>query len=407
MFHSRVSSSFLQAGPEVSYFTSESVSEGHPDKVADQISDGILDELLKFDPNARVACETLVKTGLVVIAGEITTNDEAKAKARKYADIAREVIKDIGYTDPDNGFDSRSCGVIVAVDAQSHDIAVGVNEGEGLHKEMGAGDQGMMFGYAINETPEFMPATLQYAHNILRNLATARKNNDVDFLRPDAKSQVTVEYHDGVIKRVDTVVVSTMHTDAVTLPDLEKYVIEKVIKNTIPSSLLDAKTKYHINPTGRFVTGGPQGDCGLTGRKIIVDTYGGHGAHGGGAFSGKDPSKVDRSAAYLGRYIAKNVVAAGLADRALVQIAYAIGVAEPVSVNVQTFGTEKIARAKIESAIRETFKMKPAEIISQFDLKRPKGYTYRETAAYGHFGRANFPWEKLDKVDTLKRFLQS
>jgi S-adenosylmethionine synthetase len=394
------------SSPEVTYFTSESVSEGHPDKVADQISDGILDELLTHDPDARVACETLVKTGLVVVAGEITVNDAAKAKARKYADIAREVIKDIGYDDPDNGFDWRSCGVIVAVDAQSHDIAVGVNEGEGLHKEMGAGDQGMMFGYAINETPELMPATLQYSHAVLRNLAVARKSKKVDFLRPDAKSQVTVEYHDGVIKRVDTVVVSTMHTDAVSLSRLQEYVVEDVIKKTIPAHLLDAKTRYFINPTGRFVTGGPQGDCGLTGRKIIVDTYGGHGAHGGGAFSGKDPSKVDRSAAYFGRYIAKNVVAAGLADRALVQLAYAIGVAEPVSVNVQTFGTEKVARARIETAVRETFKMKPADIIAAFDLKRPKGYTYRETAAYGHFGRNQFPWERLDKVDALKAFLK-
>jgi S-adenosylmethionine synthetase len=263
-----------------------------------------------------------------------------------------------------------------------------------------------MFGYAINETPELMPATLQYSHAVLRNLAVARKSKKVDFLRPDAKSQVTVEYHDGVIKRVDTVVVSTMHTDAVSLSRLQEYVVEDVIKKTIPAHLLDAKTRYFINPTGRFVTGGPQGDCGLTGRKIIVDTYGGHGAHGGGAFSGKDPSKVDRSAAYFGRYIAKNVVAAGLADRALVQLAYAIGVAEPVSVNVQTFGTEKVARARIETAVRETFKMKPADIIAAFDLKRPKGYTYRETAAYGHFGRNQFPWERLDKVDALKAFLK-
>jgi S-adenosylmethionine synthetase len=392
--------------PEVSYFTSESVSEGHPDKVADQISDGILDELLKYDPNARVACETLVKTGLVVIAGEITVNDAARTHARKYADVARQVIKEIGYNDPDNGFDYRSCGVIVAVDAQSHDIAVGVNEGEGLHKEMGAGDQGMMFGYAVNETPELMPATLQYAHNVLKNLATARKKGTVDFLRPDAKSQVTAEYHDGKIVRIDTVVVSTMHSPTVDLKALEQYVINEIIRKTIPSNLLDNKTKFYINPTGRFVTGGPQGDCGLTGRKIIVDTYGGHGAHGGGAFSGKDPSKVDRSAAYLGRYIAKNVVAAGLADRALVQIAYAIGVAEPVSVNVQTFGTEKIARTKIEGAVREVFRMKPANIIEQFSLKTPQGFRYQDTAAYGHFGRSEFPWEKLDKVEVLRSFLK-
>lgn len=401
---SKFSHSPRASSPEVTYFTSESVSEGHPDKVADQISDAILDELLKYDPHARVACETLVKTGLVVVAGEITTNDEAKMKARKYADIAREVIKDIGYDDPNNGFDYRSCGVIVAVDAQSHDIAVGVNEGEGLFKEMGAGDQGMMFGYAVNETPELMPATLQYAHNVLKNLSHARKTNVVKYLRPDAKSQVTVEYHDGKIKRVDTVVVSTMHTEDVSMKTLSDFIIENIIKKTIPSEFLDSKTRYFINPTGRFVTGGPQGDCGLTGRKIIVDTYGGHGAHGGGAFSGKDPSKVDRSAAYLGRYIAKNVVAAGLADKALVQIAYAIGVAEPVSVNVQTFGTEKIARVRIEEAIRSTFKMKPADIIQQFNLKHPEGYSYRETAAYGHFGRSQFPWERLDKVEALKLF---
>jgi S-adenosylmethionine synthetase len=401
------SKSTLSSQPEVTYFTSESVSEGHPDKVADQVSDAILDELLKYDPHARVACETLVKTGLVVVAGEITTNDECRMKARKYADIARETIREIGYDDPDNGFDYRSCGVITAVDAQSHDIAVGVNEGEGLHSEMGAGDQGMMFGYAVNETPELMPATLQYAQNILQCLAHKRKVEKVAFLRPDAKSQVTIEYHNGVMKRVDTVVLSTMHTPEVSNEALEKFVIEDVIKKTIPAHLLDNKTKFHINPTGRFVTGGPQGDCGLTGRKIIVDTYGGHGAHGGGAFSGKDPSKVDRSAAYLGRYIAKNVVAAGLADKALVQIAYAIGVADPVSVNVQTFGTEKIARQKIEAAVRETFRMKPQDIINQFDLKNPSknGFCYRETAAYGHFGRSKFPWEKLDKVEALKQYL--
>ena len=392
-------------GPEVTYFSSESVSEGHPDKVADQISDAILDELLKYDSRCRVACETLVKTGLVVIAGEISVSAEAKSKARKYADIAREVIKEIGYQDPDNGFDWRSCGVIVALDEQSQDIAQGVNEGQGLFKEMGAGDQGMMFGYAIDETPELMPASVQYAHQILQTLSTHRKTSRVDFLRPDAKSQVTVEYHDGQLKRIDTVVVSTMHTDSVTLEKLREYVIQDVIKAAVPRELLDEKTKYFVNPTGRFVVGGPQGDCGLTGRKIIVDTYGGHGAHGGGAFSGKDPTKVDRSAAYLGRYIAKNVVAAGLAKRALVQIAYAIGVAEPVSVNVQTFGTEKVARATIEKAIRENFAMKPADIINQFKLTTPQGYCYKETAAYGHFGRSHFPWEKTDKVSVLKKYL--
>jgi S-adenosylmethionine synthetase len=398
--------------PEVTYFTSESVSEGHPDKVADQISDSILDELLAFDPKARVACETLCKTGLVVIAGEITINNkivhenEIKLgrKMRGYADIARSVIKEIGYDDPANGFEHRSCGVIVALDEQSQDIAQGVNAGEGLHKEQGAGDQGMMFGYATNETPEYMPATLQYAHSILFNLSKSRKEKIVDWLRPDAKSQVTVEYHDGLIKRVDTVVLSTMHAEHVSQETIRSFVIENIIKKTIPSHLLDSKTKYHINPTGKFVVGGPQGDCGLTGRKIIVDTYGGHGAHGGGAFSGKDPTKVDRSAAYMGRYIAKNIVAAGLADRALVQIAYAIGVAQPVSVNVQTFGTEKVSRVKIESAVNKVFDMTPAGIVKVFDLLHPQaqGFKYVETASYGHFGRNHFPWEKTDKVTELK-----
>lgn len=400
---------------EVTYFTSESVSEGHPDKVADQISDGILDELLSFDPKARVACEALCKTGIVVIAGEISVNPETvnanekklNRKMKSYSDIAREVIKEVGYEDPDNGFEYRSCGVIVAVDQQSPDIAQGVNEGEGLHKEQGAGDQGMMFGYATNETPEYMPATVQYAHSILRNLSKARKENQVNWLRPDAKSQVTVEYVNGKMNRVDTVVVSTMHTKDVSQETIRQFVIENIIKKTIPSNLLDANTKYHINPTGNFVIGGPQGDCGLTGRKIIVDTYGGHGAHGGGAFSGKDPSKVDRSAAYMGRYIAKNIVAAGLADKALVQIAYAIGVAKPVSVNVNTYGTEKISRSKIEDAVLKTFDMTPSGIVKTFDLLYPhkNGFTYHQTASYGHFGRQHFPWEKLDKVSELKKLL--
>lgn len=387
-----------------SVFTSESVSEGHPDKVADQISDAILDELIKYDPRARVACETLVKTGLVVIAGEITVNETAKSKARPFAELARETIREIGYDDPNGGFDYRSCGVILAVDAQSSDIAMGVDENSGTHKEMGAGDQGMMFGYAVNETPELMPATLQYAHMILKGLSTARKTNVVPFLRPDAKSQVTVEYQNGVIKRIDTVVVSTMHSADSSLETIREFVVEEVIKKTIPGHLIDAQTRFLINPTGRFVVGGPQGDCGLTGRKIIVDTYGGHGAHGGGAFSGKDPTKVDRSAAYMARYVAKNVVAAGLADRALVQLAYAIGVAEPVSVNVQTFGTEKVAAGKIEQAIRRVFQMKPAAIIETLQLLAPAkaGFRYRDTAAYGHFGRSEFPWERTDKVTELK-----
>ncbi|MES2615192.1 MAG: methionine adenosyltransferase [Bdellovibrionota bacterium] len=397
---------------EVSFFTSESVSEGHPDKVADQISDSILDELLTFDPKARVACEALCKTGLVVIAGEITLNNEVvrenevklNRKMKSYSDVARSVIKEIGYDDPANGFEYRSCGVIVALDEQSPDIAQGVNEGEGLHKEQGAGDQGMMFGYATNETPEYMPATLQYAHSILSNLSKARKEKVVDWLRPDAKSQVTVEYHNGEIRRVDTVVVSTMHAENVTQEQIKSFVIENIIKKTVPSHLLDSNTKYHINPTGKFVVGGPQGDCGLTGRKIIVDTYGGHGAHGGGAFSGKDPTKVDRSAAYMGRYIAKNIVAAGLADKALVQIAYAIGVAKPVSVNVQTYGTEKVSRVKIENAVKKVFDMTPSGIVKAFDLLHPhkQGFRYAETASYGHFGREKFPWEKMDKVTELK-----
>ncbi len=385
-------------------FTSESVSEGHPDKVADQISDAILDELLERDPFARVACETLVKTGLVVLAGEISVSEKVKGSLKSFADIAREVIRDIGYDDPSGGFDYRSVGVIQAIDAQSKDIAVGVNEGEGLHKELGAGDQGMMFGYAVNETPELMPATVQYSHRILQTLAKARKEGAVPYLRPDAKGQVTAEYQNGKMTRVDAVVVSTMHSPEVSLQELEKFVINEVVKKTIPDHLLDAETKYFINPTGRFVVGGPQGDCGLTGRKIIVDTYGGHGAHGGGAFSGKDPTKVDRSAAYMARYVAKNVVAAGLADRALVQLAYAIGVADPVSVNVQTFGTEKAPLPAIESAIRQVFSMKPAGIIESFDLLKPaqQGFRYRDTAAYGHFGRSEFPWEQTNRVEELK-----
>ena len=388
-------------------FTSESVSEGHPDKVADQISDAILDELMLWDSNARVACETLVKTGLVVIAGEISTNDKAKSHARSFADIAREVVKEIGYDDPAMGFDYKSFGVVVAVDRQSTDISRGV-DGEFLgQKELGAGDQGMMFGYAVDETPELMPASLQYSHNVLKSLAKARKDNVVDFLRPDAKSQVTVEYHNGVLHRIHTVVLSTMHAEHVSLKKLENFVINEIIKKSIPASLLDKNTKFLINPTGRFVVGGPQGDCGLTGRKIIVDSYGGHGAHGGGAFSGKDPTKVDRSAAYLGRYVAKNLVAAGLAQKCLVQIAYAIGVAEPVSVNIQTFGTEKVSRQLLEKAVFKIFPLKPQNIINHFNLQRPTdvGFSYKQTAAYGHFGRSEFPWERIDRVQMLKAFV--
>jgi len=376
------------------FFTSESVSEGHPDKICDQISDAILDELLKQDKFSRVALETLVKTGLVVLAGEVTTKAQVD-----YASTARKVISEIGYNDGALGFDSKSCGVITAIEEQSPDISQGVTAGEGKHKEQGAGDQGMMFGYACDETDELMPATIKYSHDVLKRLADLRHTNDVDFLRPDAKSQVTVEYDGEKLKRVDTVVVSTQHSEEVNQKELESYVIEECVKKVIPTALLQ-NTTFHINPTGRFVIGGPQGDCGLTGRKIIVDTYGGHGAHGGGAFSGKDPTKVDRSAAYLGRYIAKNLVAAGVERRCLVQLAYAIGMADPVSVYVDTYGTSSLGTAQLDDIVRSNFRLKPQEIVEEFDLLRP---IYRETAAYGHFGREQFPWEKLDKTSQLKK----
>ena len=372
-------------------FTSESVSEGHPDKVCDQISDGILDAILAQDKYSRVAVESLVKTGLVVLAGEVTTKAVVD-----YAKVARKVIEEIGYADGKLGFDANSCGVITAIEAQSPDIAMGVDETNG--KEQGAGDQGMMFGFAVNETPEFMPATISYAHKLLKHLSDLRRSKAVPFLRPDAKSQVTVEYKNGKLSRVDTVVISTQHAPDVEHKELETYVIEECVKKVIPKEMLQ-NTKYFINPTGRFVIGGPQGDCGLTGRKIIVDTYGGHGAHGGGAFSGKDPSKVDRSAAYMGRYIAKNLVAAGLADKCLVQLAYAIGVAEPVSVFVETYGTSKLSAKEMENRVRKVFQLKPRQIVEQFDLLRP---IYQKTASYGHFGRSEFPWERLDKVNELK-----
>ncbi len=375
-------------------FTSESVSEGHPDKVADQISDGILDALLEQDKNSRVAVETLVKTGLVVIAGEVTSSAHID-----YASVARKVIEDIGYNESELGFDAKSCGVMVAVEQQSADIAAGVNEGEGVHQEQGAGDQGMMFGFASDETPEYMPATISYSHKLLKKLSELRREKSVSWLRPDAKSQVTAEYKNGKLSRIDAVVVSTQHGPDVEHAELEKYIIQNCIKEVIPSNLLDAQTQYHINPTGRFVIGGPQGDCGLTGRKIIVDTYGGHGAHGGGAFSGKDPTKVDRSAAYMGRYIAKNIVATGLASKCLVQLAYAIGVPDPVSVFVDTYGTGKVGEEKLAEAVREVFKLTPKGIDSTFNLKRPM---YQSTASYGHFGRDEFPWERLDKVEALK-----
>lgn len=379
-------------------FTSESVSEGHPDKVCDQISDAILDALLAQDKYSRVACESLVKTGLVVIAGEITTKAVVD-----YARVARETIDEIGYNDGALGFDAKSCGVILSIEQQSPDISMGVTEGEGLHAEQGAGDQGMMFGYAVNETAEFMPATISYAHQLLHKLSNHRRNKTVPFLRPDAKSQVTAEYRDGKLARIDAVVVSTQHAPEVAHKELEAFVIEEVVKKTIPAHMLDSKTKYHINPTGRFVIGGPQGDCGLTGRKIIVDSYGGHGAHGGGAFSGKDPTKVDRSAAYMGRYIAKNIVAAGAADQCLVQLAYAIGVAEPVSVFVNTYGTGKVSEEKLANVIREVFRLTPRGITESLDLLRP---IYKKTASYGHFGRDIFPWERLDKVDAIKACLK-
>jgi len=377
-------------------FTSESVSEGHPDKVADQISDAILDAILAEDPKARVACETLVTTGMAVIAGEITTTAYADMPA-----IVRETIREIGYNDSAMGFDYETCAVLVSIDKQSPDIAQGVNEGDGLHKEQGAGDQGLMFGYACNETPELMPMPIQLAHQLVKVLADVRKSGTLPFLRPDSKSQVSVEYVDGKPVRVDTVVISTQHIPDVTHKQIADGVIEEVVRKVIPAHLLDANTRYFINPTGRFVVGGPMGDCGLTGRKIIVDTYGGMGRHGGGAFSGKDPSKVDRSAAYMARYVAKNLVAAGLADRCEVQVAYAIGVADPVSVMVHTFGTGKVSEDRLAELVRETFDMRPRAIIEQLDLLRP---IYRKTAAYGHFGRElpEFNWEKTDKAAILK-----
>jgi S-adenosylmethionine synthetase len=379
-------------------FTSESVTEGHPDKIADQVSDAVLDAILAQDPKSRVACETLVTTGLVVIAGEVTTNARVD-----YAHVARETIRKIGYDSSDKGFDYKTCAVMVTLDRQSPDIAQGVTVGEGLHnqKEQGAGDQGIMFGYAVRESEQLMPLTIDLSHKLALRLSEVRKNGTLGWLRPDGKTQVTIEYENGVPKRVDAIVVSSQHDDNVTHKQIQEALIEEVIKKTIPAQYLDSKTKFYVNPTGRFVVGGPMGDCGLTGRKIIVDTYGGHGAHGGGAFSGKDPSKVDRSACYMGRYVAKNIVAAGLADRCLVQLAYAIGVAEPVSVLVNTYGTEKAELRKIEAAAREIFHLRPAGIIESLNLLRP---IYSKTAAYGHFGRAEpeFTWEKTDQVSALK-----
>lgn len=377
-------------------FTSESVSEGHPDKMADQISDAVLDEILKQDPKGRVACETLLTTGLVVVAGEITTTAKINI-----SEIARNTIKKIGYDHTDKGFDYKTCGVVVSVGQQSPDIGQGVKETGS--DEQGAGDQGLMFGYAVNETPEFMPLSISISHKLVKELALLRKANKVNWLRPDAKSQVTVQYENGVAKRIDTVVISTQHSEDVSQSQIKEFIREELIKKVIPSHWLDKNTQFHINPTGRFVTGGPMGDAGLTGRKIIVDTYGGHGAHGGGAFSGKDPSKVDRSAAYAARHIAKNIVAAQLATKCLVQVAYAIGVAEPVSITVNDYGTSILGPEKLEKIVKECWNLKPAHILKNFDLLRP---IYSPTAAYGHFGRneETFTWEKLDKIEKLKSF---
>lgn len=383
-------------------FTSESVGEGHPDKVADQLSDAVLDEFLTHDPTARVACETLIKDNVVILAGEITSKHVVN-----YEKLVRAVVKDIGYDDSKLGFDDQGCSVMTFISQQSPDISMGVNEHEGLHKEQGAGDQGLMFGFACDETQELMPLPISLSHQLMKALSRDRRTERGSFLKPDAKSQVTVQYRDGRPESVNTVVISTQHTEETSLKDLEEYVIERIVKKVIPAKYLTNKTKYLINPTGRFVIGGPVGDCGLTGRKIIVDTYGGYSRHGGGAFSGKDPSKVDRSAAYAARYIAKNVVAAGLAQRCEVQVAYAIGVAKPVSVYVNTFGTGVVSEDAISTAVREIFDLTPRGIIKCLDLLKP---IYRSTAAYGHFGRdpgndGSFSWERTDKAETLKAAL--
>lgn len=379
---------------EYSIFTSESVSEGHPDKMADQISDAVLDAIIKDDPHARVAVETMVKTGMAVIAGEVRTNTYVDLE-----DIVRDVILDIGYNSSDVGFDGASCAVLNAIGKQSGDIAMGVDEGE--DKELGAGDQGLMFGYATNETDVLMPAAIYYSHRLVQRQAYLRKNKVLGWLRPDAKSQVTLRYENGKPVAVDAVVLSTQHEPDIKLKDLQEAVMEEIVKPVLPAEWLHADTKYHLNPTGQFIIGGPVGDCGLTGRKIIVDTYGGAARHGGGAFSGKDPSKVDRSAAYAGRYVAKNIVAAGLAERCEIQVSYAIGVAEPTSVSVNTFGTNKVDEAQIAELVRKHFDLRPRGIIEMLDLRRP---IYRNTAAYGHFGReeAEFTWEATDKADALR-----
>ena len=380
---------------DTTLFTSESVSEGHPDKIADQISDAIVDALLKEDKESRIAVETLVKTGLVMVAGEVRTNAWVDIE-----EIVRKVVTDIGYDSSELGFDGNTCAVLNGIGKQSADIAVGVDEAE--NKDLGAGDQGLMFGYATNETDSYMPAPIHYAHELVRKQAEVRKSGQLPFLRPDAKSQLTFRYQDGKIAGIDAVVLSTQHDEDVALADLQAAVRKDIIEEVIPSEWLHSDTLYHINPTGRFVIGGPVGDCGLTGRKIIVDTYGGMARHGGGAFSGKDPSKVDRSAAYAARYVAKNIVAAGLADRCEIQVSYAIGVAEPTSISVETFGTEKIARSKIVELVREHFDLRPRGLIEMLDLKRP---IYQPTAAYGHFGRSDIQlsWEQTDKANDLRQ----
>ncbi len=377
-------------------FSSESVTEGHPDKVADQISDAILDSIMSQDRKCRVACETMVTTGMAVVAGEITTDCYVDIPA-----IVRETIKNIGYTDSAMGFDWETCAVLTSIDKQSPDISQGVTAGEGLYKEQGAGDQGLMFGYASNDTKELMPMPITFAHYLTRQLSRVRKNGSLDFLRPDGKSQVTIQYENFLPKRIDTVVISSQHSPDVSYEKLREAIIEEVVKKVLPVEMIDADTKFLINPTGRFVVGGPMGDCGLTGRKIIVDTYGGKGGHGGGCFSGKDPSKVDRSASYMARYVAKNLVAAGLATKCEVQLAYAIGVAEPISVMVNAFGTGKLPSKRLSELVRKHFQLRPAGIIASLDLLRP---IYQQTAAYGHFGRieSGFTWEKTDLAETLK-----
>jgi S-adenosylmethionine synthetase len=383
----------------INLFTSESVSEGHPDKVADQISDSIVDAIFSEDTTARIACETMINTGMVVLSGEITTSANID-----YQTVARNTISEIGYTSEAMGFDSDSCEVLVSIDKQSPDIAQGVNEGEGMDLDQGAGDQGLMFGYACNETDVLMPCPITYSHLLVKRQADIRKSGQLNWLRPDAKSQVTVAYKDSKPISIDTVVLSTQHDPDIEHKDIEKAVIDEIIKPVLPENMITSKTRYLVNPTGRFVIGGPVGDCGLTGRKIIVDTYGGMARHGGGAFSGKDPSKVDRSAAYAARYVAKNIVAAGLAERCELQLSYAIGVAEPTSISIETFGTGKVDQEKLIGAIRDNFDLRPKGIINMLSLLRP---IYQQTAAYGHFGRSDIdlPWERTDKADILKQQL--